>query len=58
MENKMNLIERSGACTRGAKPEPNSVAEQRALLRRSARRTSPLKGRGELGGGNVVSHPR
>jgi hypothetical protein len=37
MENRIDSFERSGACTRGAKPS---------------------EGRGELGGGNAVSHPR
>jgi hypothetical protein len=50
----MNLFERSGACTREARPELNS-RDSGVMSGAASGEQAPLKGRGELGGGNPNS---
>jgi hypothetical protein len=50
MENKINLFERSGACTREAIPEPNSVATQRAMSGEASGEQAALLGGRSKGG--------
>jgi hypothetical protein len=52
----INEFERRRACTAGAKPEPNSP-EGAHIWGAVSGEQAPLQGRGELGGGNAVSHP-